>query len=430
MIKKEEVSLWGAVGIGIGGMVGGGIFAVLGLAVTISKGGTPLAFLAAGIIATITAFSYAKLSLAYPSEGGTVTFINKGFGQGIFSGGTNNLLWISYVIMLALYASAFGSYTSKLIPIFSNGLDAHVYSTGIILFSLSINYYSVKVVSKIETLAVGIKLIILLSFVAVGLYGLTQSNHLANLSFNQWPSMWNLTIGGMVIFVAYEGMELIANVSPNIENPQKNMVKAYMYATVFVVILYVVIAIITVGSLSFSAIKTAQDYALAEAAKPMLGQVGFTIIGVAAMISTFSAINASLYGGSRVNYTVAQDHELPHEFTKLFKRQPIGLLVISILTILLVNTLNLNSISTSGSAGFLLIFLLVNYVAFKKCKEISIQPTLPLIGAILCLLAFLGLIYQQFSSNLVGTFIALGIICSSYLIEYIYKKTEKTTYSR
>ena len=89
-------------------MVGGGIFAVLGLAVSLAKGGT-IAFLFAGIIALITSYSYVKLSLAYPDRGGTVKFVNQGFGKTIFSGGIKNLLGVSYIIMLALYAWAFGS---------------------------------------------------------------------------------------------------------------------------------------------------------------------------------------------------------------------------------------------------------------------------------------------------------------------------------
>ena len=102
--------------IGVGGMVGGGIFAVLGLAAELSHGGTPVAFAIAGVIALITAYSYSKLSVKYPSEGGTVVFLNHGLGSGRLTGGLNNLLWMSYVVMLAVYASAFGSYGATFFP--------------------------------------------------------------------------------------------------------------------------------------------------------------------------------------------------------------------------------------------------------------------------------------------------------------------------
>ena len=105
-----------ALSIGIGGMVGGGIFAVLGLAVQLAGGGTPFAFLLAGLVALVTAYSYARLSVTFPSQGGTVEFLNQGFGVGLLTGALNVLLWISYVVMLSLYAYAFGSYGASFFP--------------------------------------------------------------------------------------------------------------------------------------------------------------------------------------------------------------------------------------------------------------------------------------------------------------------------
>ena len=426
MRTGENVSLIAAIGIGIGGMVGGGIFAVLGLSVSLAQGGTPLAFVIGGFIAFITAYSYAKLSARYPSSGGTVSFINQGFGKNLFSGGINNLLWFSYLIMLSLYASAFGTYASTLVPLLGDSsVNYHIYATAIIILASVINYYSVKVVSRIETAAVAIKMIILLVFIGTGLFGLSHSNHVAQLGFQNWPSIWTLSIGGMVIFVAYEGFELIANVSPNIVNPKRNMMRVYLISTSIVVVLYVLIAVITVGSLSFSDVVGAQDYVLAEAAKPILGQAGFQIVAVAALLSTFSAINATIYGGSKVNYEVAQADELPHEFTKVFWNEPIGLLATSVLTLVLVNILDLSSISTSGSAGFLLIFMFVNLVAFIRRKEIGAHPLVSVMGIAFCAAAFLGLLYQQWTASRLGVLVALGIIAVSFLLETLFKLNER-----
>ena len=111
-----KLGLWAVVAIGVGGMVGGGIFAVLGLAVQLAHGGTPLAFALAGVVALLTAYSYARLSVAYPSRGGTVTFLDRAFGSGMVTGSLNVLLWLSYVVMLSLYAFAFGSYGATFLP--------------------------------------------------------------------------------------------------------------------------------------------------------------------------------------------------------------------------------------------------------------------------------------------------------------------------
>lgn len=189
---SDKIGLREAVSIGIGGMVGGGIFAVLGLAVSLSKGGTPLSFLIAGILALLTSYSYAKLSLIFPDRGGTVKFINEGFGISIFSGGINNLLWISYIVMLALYASAFGSYAPNLYSITSNtSLDFHIYLSAIIIIATIINYYSVAIVSKIESYAVIIKLVILVGFVGIGVYGLLGNSNVSQLVFSNWETPVN-----------------------------------------------------------------------------------------------------------------------------------------------------------------------------------------------------------------------------------------------
>ncbi len=422
---SKKIGLKEAMSIGIGGMVGGGIFAVLGLAASLAKGGTPVSFLIAGLIAFITSYSYVKLSLKYPDRGGTVKFVNQGFGIGIFSGGINNLLWVSYIIMLALYASAFGSYAPNLLELTTDKVvDSHIYATAIVIFATAINYYSIAVVGKIESYAVVIKLIILLSFVVVGVYGLFGNPHLEQLSPEHWESPFKLLTAGMVIFVAYEGFELIANAAPDIENPNKNIPRAYYWSVLFVILLYIIIATVTVGSLAFSQIATAQDYVLAEAAKPMLGKIGFTIITVAALISTFSAINASLYGGSRVNYEIAVDDELPKEFTRKLWNQPIGLFITALATIIIVNTMKLESISTAGSVGFLLIFAVVNFVGFRLSREINGKKVIPLFGFVFCLVAMIALLVQHFSVSRTDVYIALGIIIFCFLLEYIYKKIE------
>ena len=412
MASENKISLIGAISIGIGGMVGGGIFAVLGLSVALAQGGVPVSFLVAGLIAFLTAYSYSKLSIAYPDAGGTVRFINEGFGTGVFSGGLNNMLWVSYIIMLALYGSAFGSYAASLISITGNMvIDQKIFIAAVILISTFINYYSIKIVGEVESAAVIIKLIILLAFVAAGFWGLSSNENFDQLNMENWESP----------------LQLVANSAPDITNPKKNISRAYYFSVGFVILLYLAIAIVTVGSLDFAAIATAQDYALAEAAKPKFGQAGFTIIAIAAIISTFSAINATLLGGSRVNFEVAEDNELPSEFTRTLWGKPIGLAIISAASVLLAVSVDLESISTSGSVGFLLIFAMVNVVGYKKANKINGHKIIALIAAILCFSAFVILLIQQLESSPVGIYIALGIFTSCFIAEFIFKKNSSTT---
>ncbi len=427
MLKaKSKIGLAEAVSIGIGGMVGGGIFAVLGLAVELAQGGTPVAFLIAGIVALLTSYSYARLSLYFPDTGGTVNFVNKGFGKNVFSGGTNNLLWISYIVMLSLYSSAFGSYGAALFKITGDfNTDKHILITSIILFCTFLNYISFKAVSRTESVAVFIKIFILIIFAVIGLWGLKSNTSITQLSFSNWVGPFKLISGGFVIFVAYEGFELIANAAPNIKNPLKNVPKAFYISVIFVIILYILIAFITVGSVPFDKISKAQEYVLAVAAEPVLGRAGYVIISITALISTFSAINVSLYGGSRVNYELAEDDEISHEFTIMFWNEPIGLLITAILTLVVANFFDLESISTSGSAGFLLIFAIVNLANYKLAHHTKSLKWISLLGAVLCLSALTALIYQQMTTNFTGAIVGISIIFIAYVIEFIYKKIDK-----
>ncbi len=423
---KTKIGLIEAVSIGVGGMVGGGIFAVLGLAVELAKGGTPMAFLIAGMVALITSYSYARLSLYYPDSGGTVKFINVGFGKNIFSGGTNNLLWISYIVMLSLYASAFGSYGAALFKITGNYVvDKHILITSIIIFCTLLNYISFKAVSLTESVAVFIKIFILLIFALVGLWGLRSNPNISQLALSNWESPLKLISGGFVIFIAYEGFELIANASPNISNPVKNIPRSYYISVISVIILYFTIALITVGSVPFDEIAKAQEYVLAVAAEPVFGKTGYMIISITALISTFSAINVSLYGGSRVNYKLAKADEISHEFTNKLWNQDIGLLVTSVLTLFLANLFNLESISTSGSSGFLLIFATVNIANYKLADQTNSKKWISLLGAILCIAALVALMIQQFTTNYTGAVVGLSIIFVAYVMELIYKKVVK-----
>ena len=421
---RDAIGLRDAISIGIGGMVGGGIFAVLGLAVSFGKGGTPLAFVFAGVIALVTAYSYARLSRDYPSEGGTVTFLNQAFGKGVFSGGTNNLLWVSYIIMLSLYSSAFGSYAANLFPHTWNiTLLSHVFLSAVIVVSCALNYFSLRWVGRIESIVVLVKMSILALFVVLGFWGLHHSQYTAQLGFSHWESIPGLVASGMIIFVAYEGFELIANAAPHIRNPERNIARAYYWAVGLVILLYVLIAIITVGSLGFAAIDKAKDYALAAAARPFLGDAGYVVISVTAMLSVFSAINATLYGGSRVNYKLAEDGEFPHEFTHYFWNQPVGLLVTALLTLLVANVLDLESISTSGSSGFLLIFALVNLANFRLARGQRFRRFMGMLGCVLCLVSLLILLAEQYDANLSGAVAATVLIAVSFALEWLYKRT-------
>ncbi|MBU0631359.1 APC family permease [bacterium] len=396
-------------------MVGGGIFAVLGLTIDLSRGGAPIAFIIAGVLALITAYSYVKLSLRYPSEGGTIEFIVQAFGNGLFSSIINNLLLISYVIMLALYAYAFGSYGAVL---FGDGSEwVHkALSSGVILLFIFINILGAFLTGRAEDIMVFAKIIILLVFAAVGIMSINWT-HMAP---QEWMPLPSVAAGGFMIFLAYEGFELIANTARDVKDPQVNLPRAYYASVIFVILLYIVISAVAVGNLSFAEAKSAQDYVLAKAAEPFFGHIGFIFISIAALLSTASAINATIYGSGRISYIVAKLGELPIEFETKIKHGYEGMAIIGILAIIFTTLFNLNNISVAGSIGFLTVFALVNFANFKLYQQTSSNRFIPAIGTILCSGAAVTLIGYNIQNSPDSLYSSLVVLFSVLILSYLY----------
>jgi len=410
------------VSIGIGGMVGGGIFAVLGLSVQIARGGAPVAFLVAGLVALLTARSYALLSKSYPSKGGTVTFVNQAFGTGLFPGGINVLLWLSYIVMLSLYSQAFGSYAASLLPQGSQAWAKHLCLSAAVVLITVLNVAAASTVARAERIVVVIKLVILVLFVVVGFAGVSS----ARLAPAQWSSPVSLVAGGMIVFLAYEGFELIANAAEDVAEPGRTLPQAFYISVLFVIVLYVLVAVVSVGSVPVADLVHARDYALAVAARPALGSTGFRLIAIAAMLSTASAINATLYGTGRLSYTIARKGELPERLAEPIWNRPLaGLFITAGATLATANVLNLASVSTMGSAGFLIIFGVVNAAEARTSSERGSRAWISIIAALACAGALVALIANSSAGPI--TFLA-GMVVLAFVIEAAFRQlTGRTT---
>jgi amino acid transporter len=415
---NKNLGFWALVAIGVGGMVGGGIFAVLGLAVTLAGGGTPIAFAVAGVIALITSYSYARLAVAFPHDAGTVAYLNQAFGPGYITGSLNVLLWLGYIVTLSLYAYAFGSYGAGLFPPAYHPLAKHLLVTGVIVAMTSLNVLGASAMGKAEVWIVGLKTAILLLFVGVGLWGVDGGR----LAPATWAGTRQLVAGGMVIFIAYEGFQLIANAANDVRDPGRELPRALFTAVGFVICLYVAIAIVAVGNLPLPKIVSAKDYALAVAAEPFLGGTGYLLITVAALASTASALNATLYGVTRLSYTLVTSGQLPAALDRKVWKKPLGgLLLSAAITLALANILNLSRIATMGSAGFLVIFGAVNVTNLRLRRRTRAVVWLPATGAVLCLLALAALIWETVKRDPYMLWVLAGLIAAALGIEGSYR---------
>jgi len=416
------MGLWSAISIGIGGMIGAGIFSILGVAARISGNALYISFLLAGIVALLSTYSYSKLGAKYPSAGGPVEFLIKGFGNGILSGGFNILLWIGYVFVLSLYAKAFAGYAVSFLREDSSGAWMNIFATAVILVFTAVNFVGAKAVGRSEFLIVLVKVGILLLFSMIGFFFIKPSF----LSFSQWPHISNVFYGTGLVFVAYEGFGLITNTAEDMKNPQKTLPKALYISVISVIIIYLAVSLTVLGNLPINAIVKAEDYALAEAARPFLGLIGFKIIAVAALFSTASAVNATLYGGANVSYMMAREGELPRFFErKIWGKGFEGLFITAGLVIILVNTFNLEGLAMLGSASFLCVYAAVNISHLRLLKETGAKAFLIWASIIGCFCSLIALIFYELQNSPITLIVFGSVFILSFGVEGCFRKYSK-----
>ena len=416
----RSIGLLGATAIGVGGMVGGGIFAVLGVAAERAGGATPAAFAIAGVVAALTAFSYSRLSVRYVSAGGTVTFVDRAFGIGEVTGSLNIVLWAGYIVTTALYASAFGRYAATLITgdAQTGGLRLLI-AVGVLVPWL-INLVDASLVSRSETLVVVTKVVILVVVIVAGAPHVSPDR----LDPATWASPLSIAAAGMLIFVAYEGFELIANASSDTRRPRTTLPRAFLLSVGLVVVLYVVIAAVTVGSLSPRRIVETADYALAAAASASLGQVGFTLVGISAVLATFSAINATLYGTARLSFTIASEGELPDAFERRAWNQPVGLHITAALALTLAVAMPVSSISAMASAIFLVVFAVVNAAELRTDPSAAAR-VVPAVGVVGCVVSLVVLVIESLRTDPVAMAVLAALIAAALAAEHAVLKARR-----
>ena len=409
---KKAFGLWSAVFLGIGSMVGAGIFVLLGEAGAIAGNLVWISFIFGGIIALLSGYSLAKLSTAYPSRGGIVEYLVQCYGEGVFSGSLSVLFYLSGMVAIAMVAKTFGTYTSMIVGTVGS-FWVNLYASAILITFMLINLAGSSLIAKSENIIVIIKLSIIVIFTIVVFFYI-QPNL---LSLKDAPPAMNIFSSVALTFFAFEGFRVITNTAEDMENPQKNMIKAMIIAILLVMVLYVAVSFAVFGNLPLNEIIKAQDYALAEAAKPAFGQIGFTIMALAALISTASSINANLYAITNVTYQMAKNGELPKVYKHNVWHSTEGLIISTIILITFVIFFDLTEIAAIGSISILFVHALVHIGHLLKIKETKASKILVTLAIITITIAIiLALEYTSKHIPNVGYFIAVGFVFA-FLIE-------------
>jgi amino acid transporter len=396
--QRDAIGLAGAFSIGIGGIVGGGIFATLGLAAAEAQGAAWIAFLVGGALALLTADSYVHLSNAFPSKGGTVTFVNEAFGRGVLAGGVSTMLVLSYVVILSLYGTAFAAYAATLLPADLGAALEKPLALAVIVALGILSLLSPRLTMRSEGLFNAGKLLILGLFVVVGLLG--GGIVWSRLGPSTWPGPVPVLTAGMLVFLSYEGFELIANASDRVREPRRTLPLAFYGSVGTAILLYVLIVIVTVGSVPLPEISAARSHVLTTAAEAVAGPVGATVLAIGALLATMSAITSDYFGASKLPVMLAREAEAPELAEReVWGRHPIGLVTIMVLALACAAFFDLHALSATASAGFIAVFGVVNAANAHIAGRTGSRRAIPVVGVVACGIALIVLLVEMLRSK-------------------------------
>src|SRR6266511_3806710 len=414
-----QIGLVAAVSIGIGGMVGAGIFSILRVVAHAAGNAMWLAFAIGGVVALVSTYSYAKLGATFPSAGGATHFLVKSFGDGVLAGGLNMFMWAGYIISLALYATAFGGYAATFVTTAPSALLLKSLAGASVVLLTLVNAFGATLMGRWETVIVAVKVAILVLFAAVGLCFIRPGY----LSPELWPESTSILFGAGVLFIGYEGFGLITNAAADMRDPRKMLPRALYTSVILVIVLYLAVSLTVTGNLSDYEIEQSKDYALAEAAKPFLGQFGFRLIAIAALFSTASAINATLFGSANVCYMIARDGELPAGLSRTeWKQATGGLLLTAALVVAVMLCFDLSGIAMMGSAAFLLVYAAVNVGHLRVLDQTGASAVIVWLSLITCLAMFAVLCAYVAREQPRALAALVVIAAASFLAEWAYRR--------
>ena len=416
MQEKKAFGLWSAVFLGIGSMVGAGIFIVIGQAGAMAGNIVWLSFIFGGIIALLSGYSLAKLAIRYQSRGGIVEYLVQGFGENKFSGTMGVMFYFSQLIAIAAVAKSFGTYSATFMY---NGdtLWINIFAVGVVALFTFINLVGASIVAKSENIIVIVKLSILITFAVATLFTIKPSL----LSVADMPPLSGMIFAIGITFFAYQGFNVITNTIEDMDNPKVTMMRAMFVALLFVAGLYILTSISVLGNLPLETIIKTKDYALAEAAKPIFGEWGFKIIAVTALLATASAINATLYAVSDIGYTMAKEGNLPEIYEYNVYQSFEGLIISALLIIPMVIFFNLTQITTVAAIVMLIVQGTTHIAHFKLIKETGAKLYLVIL-AIIAMFSVAGLtLYSTYKTMPEIVYYLLIIFAFAFTVEFLLR---------
>ncbi len=382
---NEEITLSRTLGlldvtmIGVGAMIGAGIFVLTGIAAGEAGPALVLAFILNGIVTTFTALSYAELGSCFPEAGGGYLWVKEGLGgtQGFLAGWMS---WFAHAVACSLYGLGFGRFAVEIISLWNpavhdiaNPLTLVFMAVIVVLFAF-INVRGASEAGLVGNIVTIAKVVILGVFIFIGIRAVIAQPDLNVFTDNFLAN----GLGGVFVamgltFIAFEGYEIIAQSGEEVKDPKRNIPRAIFISIIIVVIIYALVAVVAIGAVKVPAsagnipvwdyLAEAKEVAIVRAAEQLMGRWGGILILVSGLASTMSALNATIYSSSRVSFAMGRDSNLPSIFGRIHPRlhTPHWAVAISaVLIIVMAVSLPIEDVAKAADVMFLFMFAQVN----------------------------------------------------------------------
>jgi amino acid transporter len=413
--KKNSLSLTGAVALGTGVMIGAGIFALLGQVAELSGTWFPYVFIIGAIVSGFSAYSYIKVSNAYPSAGGIAMILMKAYGKTTLTAAASVLMALSMIINESLVARTFGTYALQLFDVKKTAIGVPALGVGLLILAYIVNVAGNKVIGKTSQAMALIKIVGILVFAIGGLWvaDFTLSD-ITPLHDAGQPYSAASFVGAIALSIlAYKGFTTITNSGGEITNPHKNVGRSIIISLIICTIIYFLVAISVNTSLTIPEIVDAKDYSLAEAARPAFGNYGLYFTVGIAIVATISGVIASIFAVSRMTAMLTDMKLIPHShFGMSGSVQKHMLLYIVIIAIALTILFDLSRIASIGAIFYLVMDMIVHWGVFKYLrKEVNANGIILISALLLDLVVLVAFLWIKASTDIFVVIVsAIGII--------------------
>jgi len=404
---SREMRLLDVTMIGVGAMIGAGIFVLTGIAAGVAGPALIVAFALNALISLLTAMVYAELGSCFHDAGGGYLWVKKGLPDpnGFLSGWMS---WFAHAVACSLYALGFGAYFGLVLR--TLGYEGghgwplsleKVLAAVVVIFFCLINYRGASETGKAGNIVTAAKIVILAVFIGFGLAAMARQPEWTARFDDFLAKGWGGVFMAMgLTFIAFEGYEIIAQCSEEVQDPKRNVPRAVFYSLAIVVPIYLLIAWVALGAVDGGGLPTWQylaekkEIAMVEAARQFFAGGGLMIL-VGGLLSTMSALNATIYSSSRVSFAMARDHNLPRAFARLSSRHKtphVAIFFSMLIIVAMLLWLPIEDVAAAADVMFLLLFLQVNVAVIfirKRMPHLDRGFTIPLFPFV-PILAILG----------------------------------------